>query len=131
MFCSNCGAQNNEDAAYCANCGNDLRKIQTPSVDVPPLPPPQGQTSYNPQSSGPYVPTYLAPAILTTLFCCLPFGIVSIVYAAQVNGKLAAGDRPGALQSSQNAKTWAWIAFGTGLLFVLGWISLSVLGALL
>lgn len=37
------------------------------------------------------MPTYLAPAILTTIFCCLPFGIVSIVYAAQVNGKLAAG----------------------------------------
>ena len=76
------------------------------------------------------MPTYLAPAILTTLFCCLPFGIVSIVYAAQVNGKLAAGDRPGALQSSQNAKTWAWISFGTGLLLIFGWISLSLLGAL-
>jgi interferon-induced transmembrane protein len=98
VFCSNCGTRNN-DAAYCANCGNELRGIQTPSVDVPPLPP-QAQTSYGPQASGPYVPTYLAPAILTTLFCCPPFGIVSIVYAAQVNGKLAAEDRPCALQSS-------------------------------
>ncbi len=130
MFCSNCGAQNNEEATYCMNCGNELRRIQTPSVDVPPLLPPQAQTAYGPQSSGPYVPTYLAPAILTTLFCCLPFGIVSIVYAAQVNGKLAAGDRAGALQSSQNAKTWAWIAFGSGLLVILGFFSLSVLGSL-
>lgn len=117
MFCSNCGARNNEDATYCANCGKELRRIQTPSIDVPPPPPPQAQTSYGPQSPQANVPNYLAPAILTTLFCCLPFGIVSIVYAAQVNGKLAAGDRPGALQSSQTAKTWAWISFGFGIAF--------------
>ena len=40
----------------------------------------------------PQVPNNLVWAILSTLFCCLPAGIVSIVYAAQVNGKLAAGD---------------------------------------
>ena len=38
-----------------------------------------------------YVPNHLVWAILSTLFCCLPLGIVSIVFAAQVNGKLAAG----------------------------------------
>jgi hypothetical protein len=77
------------------------------------------------------VPTYLAQAILTTLFCCLPFGIVSIVYAAQVNGKLAVGDHAGALQSSQNAKTWAWISFGTGLVLFGGYIVLFTLARLL
>ena len=35
----------------------------------------------------PQVPNNLVWAILTTLFCCLPAGIVSIVYAAQVNGR--------------------------------------------
>jgi len=39
-------------------------------------------------------------AILCTLFCCLPFGIVAIVFAAQVDGKLAAGDYNGAVYSS-------------------------------
>ena len=38
------------------------------------------------------IPNYLVQAILTTLFCCLPFGIVAIVYAAQVNTKIEAGD---------------------------------------
>jgi hypothetical protein len=61
------------------------------------------------------VPTYLAQAILCTLFCCLPAGIVAIVYAAQVNGKLAAGDYPGAALASKNAKTWTWVSFGIGL----------------
>ncbi len=58
------------------------------------------------------VPNYLVQAILCTLFCCLPAGIVSIVYAAQVNSKLAVGDRMGAIQSSENAKKWAWVSFG-------------------
>jgi hypothetical protein len=50
-------------------------------------------------------------AILTTIFCCLPVGIVSIVFAAQVNGKYAAGDHQGALDASNKAKQFAiWAA---------------------
>lgn len=56
------------------------------------------------------VPNYLVPAILTTIFCCLPFGIVSIVFASQVDSKLAAGDYAGAVNSSNKAKTWATVA---------------------
>jgi len=62
------------------------------------------------------VPNYLIPAILTTLCCCLPFGVVGIVFAAQVNGKLAAGDFAGALRTSNQAKIWCWVSFGIGLL---------------
>jgi hypothetical protein len=62
------------------------------------------------------VPNYLVPAILVTLCCCLPLGIPAIVFAAQVNGKLAAGDVAGAQELSRKAKTWCWIAFGLGLL---------------
>ncbi len=50
---------------------------------------------------------YLVWAILATLFCCLPFGIVSIVYAAQVSGKYTSGDYAGATASSENARKWA------------------------
>jgi predicted secreted protein len=81
---------------------------------------------------GERIPNYLVPAILTTLFCCLPLGIVSIVYAAQVDSKVASGDRAGALESSRNAKRWAWISFGTGLagiiLFIAFYAILIILG---
>lgn len=60
-------------------------------------------------------PNYLAFAIITTILCCLPFGIVSIIFAAQVNSKWAAGDFAGAQSSSKNAKTWAWVAFAIGI----------------
>ena len=86
-------------------------------TNVPPPPPPPG-----PPVSGagggivpPSVPNYLVQAILVTIFCCLPAGVVSIVFAAQVNGKLQAGDYQGALDASKNAKTWAWVSFGFGL----------------
>ena len=72
------------------------------------------------------VPNYLVQAILCTLFCCLPAGIVSIVYAAQVNSKLSVGDRAGAIQSSDNAKKWAWVSFGVGLAVVVIYIVVIV-----
>jgi hypothetical protein len=61
------------------------------------------------------VPNYLAQAILCTLFCCLPAGVVAIVFAAQVNGKLTAGDYAGAEAASAQARTWCWVSFGVGL----------------
>jgi hypothetical protein len=67
-------------------------------------------------------------SILVTLCCCLPFGIVAIVYAAQVNTKLAAGDVAGALQSSKNARMWTWIAFGCGALLSLIYTVLLLTG---
>ncbi|HLU71927.1 MAG TPA: CD225/dispanin family protein [Nonomuraea sp.] len=49
---------------------------------------------------------HLVPAILTTLFCCLPFGVVSIVKSTQVNQRWQVGDYQGAMAASEEAKTW-------------------------
>ena len=49
---------------------------------------------------------YLIESILVTIFCCQPFGIISIVYASQVNSKYAFGDYEGAKLASKNAKKW-------------------------
>jgi hypothetical protein len=78
------------------------------------------------------IPNYLVQAILVTLCCCLPGGIVAIVYAAQVNGKLAAGDYVGARAASETAKTWCWISFGVGLAINVIWliVQFAVLGGL-
>ena len=72
-------------------------------------------------------PNYLVWGILTTVLCCLPFGIVSIVYAAQVNSKWAGGDYEGARQASKNAKIWAWVAFGAAFAAMLLWFLLAVI----
>ena len=48
--------------------------------------------------------SYLLPAILCTLFCCLPFGIAGIVFAAQANSKAQQGDLNGASLAASRAK---------------------------
>jgi hypothetical protein len=57
----------------------------------------------------------LISGILVTLFCCLPFGIVSIVYAAQVDAKWNAGDWHGAERAARSAKNWALAGLVTGI----------------
>ncbi|MBQ7467679.1 MAG: CD225/dispanin family protein [Bacteroidales bacterium] len=54
--------------------------------------------------------TNLVWAILTTLFCCLPFGIVSIVYAAKVDSLWYAGNYAAAQDASKKAGTWAIVS---------------------
>jgi interferon-induced transmembrane protein len=72
------------------------------------------------------VPNYLIPAILS-LFCCFPLGIVGIIFAAQVNGKVASGDMAGALDSSKKAKLFSYIAIGLGLAFWVVYIVIMLL----
>ncbi|MET0550149.1 MAG: CD225/dispanin family protein [Xanthomonas sp.] len=82
-------------------------------------------------TTAPQVSNNLVWAILTTLFCCLPLGIVSIVYAAQVNTKLAAGDVSGARESADKAKKWAiYSAITSVVLIVLYLIFIFALGGL-
>lgn len=72
----------------------------------------------------------LVPAILVTLFCCLPFGIASIVFAAQVDGKYASGDYAGAEAAAAKSKKWMWWAFGIGLVGSLLYFGLGAVGAM-
>lgn len=78
------------------------------SQDWTPPPSPETTTS---------VPNYLVPAIISAI-CCFPLGIISIVFAAQVNGKVAAGDIAGAMQASKLAKILSFVFIGLALL---GW----------
>jgi len=73
------------------------------------------------------VPNYLVLAIIS-LFCCLPLGVVAIIFAAQVNGKVAAGDTAGALDASKKAKMFSYISIGLGLAGILCYVLLLILG---
>jgi hypothetical protein len=69
-------------------------------------------------------------AILTTVLCCLPLGVASIVYAAQVNSKWAAGDVAGAQASSEKAKKFAiWSAIAGVVIAVIYIIVLVAAGS--
>ncbi len=68
------------------------------------------------------VPSNLVWAILSTLCCCLPLGIVSIVYASKVEGYVFAGDIETAKENSKKAAMWAWISFGVSFLGFIIWL---------
>jgi hypothetical protein len=83
-------------------------------LPAPPLPG-QGMAAPYPMTSTAQVPNYLVWAILVTLLCFLPTGIVAIVYASQVGTKLATGDVTGARESSNKAKMWSIISAVIGI----------------
>ncbi|MDS1114545.1 CD225/dispanin family protein [Gordonia westfalica] len=56
---------------------------------------------------GPEPDNNLVWAILTTVLCCLPLGIVAIVKSTSVSKLWAAGDFAGAQQAADDAKKWA------------------------
>ena len=157
MDCPTCGARNDDRYRFCGTCGKKLQEQspipgnrdpidREPPAETGPVfdpyrgpgpieqaPPPDSAPGYGSyRAPGTYpaqIPNYLVPAILVTLFCCVPFGIISIVYAAQVNGKVALGDIEGALRTSRSAKKWAWVSFGVGLGITVGWIIYFIVGA--
>lgn len=78
-----------------------------------------GIPAQSPQSPMPPCPTtYLPWAIVVTILCCLPFGVVSIIYAGQVSAKYNQGDYAGALRSSERAALWLIVAIVVGLVCV-------------
>ena len=84
-----------------------------------PPPPPAGGSAT--------VPNYLVPAIIS-IFCCWPLAIPAIIFAVQVNNKVTAGDIAGAQDASKKAKMFSFIAIGLGLLGIVCYIVLMVLG---
>ncbi len=127
MNCARCGAANEPGMGFCVNCGNALLQQPPPPPSFNQQPPYYGPTPYGqpaPQSNlfGSYtqdIPNYLTQAILVTIFCCVPAGIVAIVYASQVNGKKMVGDVAGAAAASSKAQTWCWVSFGLGLIAII------------
>ena len=79
-----------------------------------------------PQGSPP--PNHLVWAILSTLFCCLPLGVASIVFAAQVNSKWNAGDYQGAQDSSAKARKFALWSTIVGVVLLVLYVILIATG---
>ena len=150
--CPKCGEDVENNFDVCWNCGTSKSgEIEDPAFrrpDESEEPEAEGAAEEVPEwmaavqrsdasdrhRSSPYgtvrAPTYLVEAILVTLFCCLPFGVVAIAFAAQVNGHLAARNYRAAVSASNSARTWCWASFWCGLAASALWF-LVVLGGLL
>jgi len=124
IYCPQCGTPNADTASACGNCQAAL-----PQAGAAPMAPTPG-ADLRPPAPQPKIQNYLIPAIIVTLCCCLPGGIVAIVYAGQVNTKLQAGDIAGAQAASNNAKLWCLISAGVGLVGSVIYLALTFMGAL-
>lgn len=71
--------------------------------------------------------SYLALAILSTLFCCLPLGIVSIINASKVNSLFSSGDYQGAQEASDKAKKYATYGAIAGFVLMLLYAIISAM----
>ena len=111
MFCTTCGAIINTRAVVCPKCGVAVahRRIAA--------------------TSNIQVPNHMVGAILSALCYCLIGGIIAIVYASQVNSKLAQGDIAGAQAASKAANGWIIANVIIGLIVALFYFILGVMGA--
>ncbi|MEO7100996.1 MAG: CD225/dispanin family protein [Luteolibacter sp.] len=121
---------------------SELAMTARPSPPLTPAPPAFGggvNSPYTPPTvaaqnpatyAGQNIPNYLWQSIVVTLFCCLPFGIPAIVYAAKVDSLKAVGDIPGARAASSTAKMWCLVSGGIGLVLGLGWLVLAFASAI-
>lgn len=92
---------------------------QVPGSSMLPQPPMRSTPMVRPN-----IPTYLWQSIVATVLCCMPFGVVAIVYAAKVDSLIAMGDYAGAQSASDSAKTWVGVSVGIFLLIFIGYILL-------
>ncbi len=101
-------------------------------------PPPPG--SYSPPPSGGY-PSPQGPqsgqpdsnlvwAILSTVLCCLPLGVVAIVKSTQVSGLWAQGRYAEAQKSADDAKKFAIWGAAAGVVVAVIWLIVAVVGGM-
>lgn len=93
-------------------------QYQQPQYQAPQYPQPQYQAPQPlPEPMPPCPSNYLWLSIVTLLCCCLPGGIVSLVYALKVNSRYGAGDYEGAKSASNSALWWGVGSVIAGVVF--------------
>lgn len=65
----------------------------------------------------PCPPNYLVWTVLVTVMCCVPLGVISLIYSSQVKTKYNAGDIEGAKKASSKTELWLILAFVLGLIY--------------
>lgn len=89
---------------------------QTTSQPVQQQPQYANQQPIQDAATEPCPPTNLVWAIISTLLCCLPAGIVAIIYAIKVQNKYREGDIEGAKRASEVGAWWCIASIILGIL---------------
>lgn len=97
---------------------NELSGLFATAASMPP--PIDIQKVYMPPEAPPK--NWLIESILVTLLCCLPLGIVGIVYATKVDTLWTTGQREEALKASREAGKWVKIGALSGFVIIILYI---------
>lgn len=92
---------------------------------APPPPGVYGQTPGNNLVIG------IIATVVSVSFCCIPHGLISLLYATQVNKKAAMGDLPGAINAAKQAKMWGLISIIVALIGLAAWFFFGVFSVIL
>lgn len=68
-----------------------------------------------PAGQPPQIDVWLWQSIVVTILCCLPLGVVGIVFASQANTEMGVGNWAAAEEKAKQAKTFTIIGFALGL----------------
>lgn len=82
---------------------------QRPERKTPPMyvmSPDEELPQAGPEFRAPMPPTFMVWAVIATVCCCLPLGVVAIFFAAQVSTRYYARDYEGAKKASERAEIW-------------------------
>lgn len=126
LTCHDCGGKVSSDAATCPHCGAPVKPAPVSQ------PPHVVNNSNNAPAAGSTTAeikpnSWLIWAILSTLLCCLPLGIVGIVYASKVDSAWYAGRYDEARAAADKAKTFTFLSAGLALaLYVIYFVYLIV-----
>lgn len=118
--CPQCGKERPEGATYCSFCG---ALFAVEGAGFRPLQPPPAPALYELQ-------TYLVHSILVTIFCCMPFGVVAIVFAAMATSAKSLGNYSEAARQARLAWTWVKVSFFIGLIPAAFWILYLIFGVI-
>ncbi len=83
-----------------------------------------------PQEAPPCPPTNLVWAIISTILCCLPLGVVAIIYSTKVSQKYSEGDYAAAEHYSEVSAWWCIGAIVGGIILspIASLIQMSIMG---
>jgi len=107
-----------------ASCEAVLNALQgmgpvRPAQSTPPPIVQSQQPAYQPvfeTPAGPPPKTYMTQAVLATIFCCLPFGIVAIVNSSQASSAVKEGNYERAKMYARKAMTFINISVILGII---------------
>lgn len=105
MYCSYCGEAISKGTLYCLKCGHPTNKNMNLNYSN------GSKNVYRPfQEPRPGRPNpMLWLAILTTICCCIPFGIYAIILSCKVDDLYNAGEYERAKMAAADSRKWSVI----------------------